>query len=89
DEYTEKNPVIQTDIFNENSIITKESGFKISREYKRLYFKLDKEKIDSVVKMSNHVSLFLNEDSEIVGLEFSSFSDNEWAELSESIQSTT
>ncbi|MGC2931228.1 hypothetical protein [Enterococcus faecalis] len=89
DQYTEKNPVIQTDIFNENSIITKESGFKISREYKRLYFKLDKEKIDSVVKMSNHVSLFLNEDSEIVGLEFSSFSDNEWAELSESIQSTT
>ncbi|EKG2070597.1 hypothetical protein O2N11_000460, partial [Enterococcus faecalis] len=77
------------DIFNGNSIITKESGFKISREYKRLYFKLDKEKIDSVVKMSNHVSLFLNEDSEIVGLEFSSFSDNEWAELSESIQSTT
>ena len=88
-EYTEKNPVLQTDIFDENSIITKESGFKISREHKKLYFKLDKEKIDSVVKMSNHVSLFLNEDSEIIGLDFSSFSDNEWAELNESIKSTT
>lgn len=88
-EYAEKNPVIQTDIFDGNSIITKESGFKISREHKKLYFTLDKEKIDSVVKMSNHISLFLNEDSEIIGLEFSSFSDNEWAELNESIQSTT
>lgn len=88
-EYAEKNPVIQTDIFDENSIITKESGFKISREHKKLCFKLDKEKMDSVVKMSNHVSLFLNEDSEIIGLEFSSFSDNEWVELNESIKSTT
>lgn len=39
--------------------------------------------------MSLHVSLFLNEDSEIIGLEFSSFSGNEWAELNESIESTT
>lgn len=88
-EYAEKNPVIQTDIFDGNSITTKESGFKIFREHKKIYFKLDEEKIDSVVKMSNHVSLFLNEDSEIIGLEFSNFSDNEWAELNESIKSTT
>ncbi|EHR9822218.1 hypothetical protein K7H51_000875 [Listeria innocua] len=45
--------------------------------------------MDSIVKMSSHVSLFLNEDSEIIGLDFSSFSDNEWAELNESIKSTT
>ncbi|EHD1705083.1 hypothetical protein JR567_002884 [Listeria monocytogenes] len=89
EEYIEKNPVIQTDIFEKNSTITKESGFKISREHKKIYFKLDEEKIDSVVKMSLHVSLFLNEDSEIIGLEFSSFSGNEWAELNESIESTT
>lgn len=87
-EYTEKNPVIQTDIFDENSIITKESMFKIFREHKKIYFKLDDQKIDSVVKMSSHVSLFLNEDSEIIGMEFSSFSDNEWTELNESIKST-
>lgn len=88
-EYAEKNPVIQTDIFDGNPIITRESGFKVSREHTKLYFKLDEEKIDSIVKMSNHVSLFLNEDSEIIGLEFSGFSDNEWAELNESIKSTT
>ncbi|HHQ1211047.1 TPA: hypothetical protein ACSLAM_002669, partial [Listeria innocua] len=81
EEYTEKNPVIQIDIFEENSIITKESGFKIFRGNKKIYFKLDEEKVDSIVKMSSHVSLFLNEDSEIIGLDFSSFSDNEWAEL--------
>lgn len=88
-EYTEKNPVIQTDIFDANSIITKVSGFKIFMEFKKIYFKLDEEKVDSVAKMSSHVSLFLNEDSEIIGLEFSSFSDNEWTEFNESIKSTT
>ncbi|EAH4448592.1 hypothetical protein P3Q42_000662 [Listeria innocua] len=89
EEYTEKNPVIQIDIFEEISIITKESGFKIFRGNKKIYFKLDEEKVDSIVKMSSHVSLFLNEDSEIIGLYFSSFSDNQWAELNESIKSTT
>ncbi|ELD8333810.1 hypothetical protein SLM23_001175 [Listeria innocua] len=89
EEYTEKNPVIQIDIFEENSIIAKESGFKIFRGNKKIYFKLDEEKVDSIVKMSSHVSLFLNEDSEIIGLYFSSFSDNQWAELNESIKSTT
>ncbi|MBC1377580.1 hypothetical protein HB830_01495 [Listeria innocua] len=89
EEYTEKNPVIQIDIFEENSIITKESVFKIFRGDKKIYFKLDEENVDSIVKMSSHVSLFLNEDSEIIGLDFSRFSDNEWAELNESIKSTT
>lgn len=60
---------------------------KIVREQKKLYFKLNEEKIDSIVKMSNHVSLFLNENSEIIGLEFSNFSDNEWVELNKSINS--
>ncbi|WP_088816162.1 MULTISPECIES: hypothetical protein [Listeria] len=88
-EYTEKNPVIQTNIFDVNSIITKEAAFKILRERKKIYFKLDEEKIDSVIKMSSHVSLFLNEEGEVIGLEFSSFSDDEWTELNESIESTT
>ena len=86
-EYVKKNPIVETDIFGENSIITIESGLKIVREQKKLYFKLNEEKIDSIVKMSNHVSLFLNENSEIIGLEFSNFSDNEWVELNKSINS--
>jgi hypothetical protein len=83
---SEENPVIETDIFAENTIITKEADFNIFRENKNLFFKLNEENLDSVVKMSKHLSLFLNVENEIIGMKFSDFSETEWSEINDSIQ---
>ncbi|HCU0852438.1 TPA: hypothetical protein OUG27_002251, partial [Listeria monocytogenes] len=48
--------------------------------------KFDGEKIFTVMKMSNHVALFLNEDNKIVGMEISGFTEGEWKELDESMR---
>lgn len=85
-EYIEKNPVVETDIFAENTIITKDADFNIFRENKNLFFKLNEENLDSVVKMSKHLSLFLNVENEIIGMRFSDFSETEWSEINDSIQ---
>ncbi|EOG2454815.1 TPA: hypothetical protein ACN9NV_002173 [Listeria monocytogenes] len=81
-----KNPLIQTTIFDAYPIITKKSKFKVYRAHKEIYFKFDGEKIFTVMKMSNHVALFLNEDNKIVGMEFSGFTEGEWKELDESMR---
>lgn len=86
EEYEERNPVIETDIFFENTIVTKEADFSIFRTNKNLYFKLNEEKLDSMVKMSKHLSLFLNVENEIIGMEFSDFSETEWSEINDSIK---
>lgn len=85
-EYAEKNPVIETDIFAENTIITKEADFNIFRENKNLFFKLKEENLDSVVKMSKHLFLFLNVENEIIGMGLSDFSETEWSEINDGIQ---
>lgn len=56
------------------------------RAHKEIYFKFDGEKTFTVMKMSNHVALFLNEDNKIVGMEFSGFTEGEWKELDESMR---
>ncbi|MBC2250908.1 hypothetical protein HCB49_13000 [Listeria sp. FSL L7-0123] len=86
EKYTEKNPLIQTTIFDAYPVITKKSKFKVYRAHKKIYFKFDGEKIFTVMKMSNRVALFLNEDNKIVGMEFSGFTEDEWKELDESIR---
>jgi len=85
-EYIEKNPVVETDIFSGNPIVTKEADFNIFRENKNLFFKLKEENLDSVVKMSKHLSLFLNVENEIIGMRVSDFSETEWSEINDSIQ---
>lgn len=82
---SEENPLIETDIFAENTIITKEADFNIFRENKNLFFKLKEENLDSVVKMSKHLFLFLNVENEIIGMRFSDFSETEWSEINDSI----
>ncbi|MBC1572275.1 hypothetical protein HCJ25_11425 [Listeria sp. FSL L7-1426] len=86
EKYSEKNPLIQTTIFDAEPIITKRSKFKMFRAHKKIYFKFDQEKISTIVKMSSRVALFLNEDNKIVGMEFSGFTEDEWKELDESIR---
>ncbi|UHP09839.1 hypothetical protein LAX80_011905 [Listeria marthii] len=86
EKYTEKNPLIQTTIFDAYPVINKKSKFKMFRAHKKIYFKFDEEKISTIVKMSSRVGLFLNEDNKIVGMEFSGFTEDEWKELDESIR---
>ncbi|MBC1522124.1 hypothetical protein HB912_10745 [Listeria aquatica] len=86
EEYEEKNPVIETDIFSENTIVTKEADFNIFRGNKNLYFKLNEENLDSIIKMSKHLSLFLNVENKIIGMGFSDFSEEEWSEINDSIK---
>ncbi|MBC2184177.1 hypothetical protein HCB33_12500 [Listeria sp. FSL L7-0233] len=86
EKYSEKNPLIQTTIFDAEPIITKRSKFKMFRAHKKINFKFDQEKISTIVKMSSRVALFLNEDNKIVGMEFSGFTEDEWKELDESIR---
>lgn len=83
---SEENPVIETDIFAENTIVTKEADFNIFRENKNLFFKLKEENLDSVIKMSKHLFLFLNVENEIIGMRFSDFSETEWSEINDSIK---
>lgn len=83
---SEQNPVIETDIFAENTIVTKEADFNIFRDNKNLYFKLSDEKLDSIVKMSKHLSILLNGMHEIIGMKFSGFSETEWSEINDSIE---
>ncbi|MGM0340980.1 hypothetical protein [Enterococcus sp. AZ007] len=83
----EKNPMIQMDIFDGNSIATEDSKFKILREYKKLFFKLDKEKLHTTVKISKHLLFFLNMDHKIIGMEFACLSEEEWSKINKSIVS--
>ncbi|EAD9124702.1 hypothetical protein AOC40_11050 [Listeria monocytogenes] len=83
---TEKNPLIQTTIFDDYPVITKKTKFKMFRAHKKIYFKFDEAKISTIVKMSSHVGLLLNQDNKIVGMEFSGFTEDEWKELDESIK---
>ncbi|EDK4068864.1 hypothetical protein GGC09_09060, partial [Listeria monocytogenes] len=83
---SEKNPLIQTTIFGDYPVITKKTKFKVFRAHKKIYFKFDEAKISTIVKMSSHVGLLLNQDNKIVGIEFSGFTEDEWKELGESIK---
>lgn len=82
----EKNPIIDTDMFNQNTVITEENDFELYRDSQSIFFKLNKENISSVIKMSKHLSLFVNERDQIIGMMFSGFSKEEWLEINESIK---
>lgn len=85
-ELEERNPIIETDIFNKDRVITKEADFDVLRGNTNIFFKLNEEKLSIVVKMSEHLSLLLNKDNEVIGMVFSGFSKQEWLKLNESIK---
>lgn len=86
--FEKRNPVIETDIFNKDRVITKEANFDMHRGKASIYFKLNEEKLSTVIKMSKHLSLLINGDTEIIGLKFSGFSKEEWLELNGNIKNS-
>lgn len=79
----ENNPQIETAIFAENTVITIRTHFKIYKKDRSLYFSIEDKEITNI-KISNHLTLFLNSKNEIVGMRFSDFSEDQWESITSS-----
>lgn len=86
DNYIEKNPIVDLNIFSKEEVVTTNAHFEMIKTKDSIYFILDKEKVESVVKMSEHLYVFFDLNNRIIGIKFTGFSKEDWKEIEESIQ---
>jgi len=81
------NPIIDMDIFNDNHIVTENVYFNIFKHNKKVYVLQESATICKQLRM-DVVNLLLDEQNNIIGFVFGDFSDDEWEEVTESIDSS-
>lgn len=84
--YIEANPIINLDIFSNETVVTNNQEFDIQKKDKSVYYILDSETVESVIKVSKHLYIFINKNERIIGMQFLIFDDNDWKEINESIE---
>lgn len=83
----EGNPIIDMNIFKEEHIITDNVNYNIFRHDKKIYVLQESVTVCRQLTM-DVVSLLLDEQDNITGFVFEGFSDDEWKEVNESIDSS-
>ncbi|MCH1939863.1 hypothetical protein [Holdemania massiliensis] len=81
------NPIIDMSIFSEDHIITDNVNFNIYIHDKKIYILQESIAVCKQLKMK-FVSLLLDKQNNISGFVFEDFSDGEWKEVKESIDSS-
>ena len=80
------NPIVSSDTFLSNSIITNNENFTFYISNNAIYFVIDTEKEFKSFKVSNHLILFVNKFNIIVGMYFSNFIEDQWVEIQEIVK---
>lgn len=83
----EGNPIMDMNIFKEEHIVTDNVKFNIFRHEKKIYVLQESVTVCKQLTM-DVVSLLLDEQNNITGFVFGGFSDDEWKEVNESIDSS-
>lgn len=83
----EGNPIIDMSIFKEEHIVTDNVNFNIFRHDKKIYVLQESVTVCKQLTMGV-VSMLLDEQNNITGFIFEGFSDDEWKEVNESIDSS-
>lgn len=81
------NPEIDMDIFKQEHIITDIINFKVMRHENKIYIICDSTQIDKKLAMEN-LDILLDTKKNIIGYIFSGFTEEEWNEINESINSS-
>lgn len=84
--FHEGTPIMDLEIFHENKIMVDSSEFNIFKSNKNIYFILNDEVIDDVIKISEHLYLFVNNENKLIGALFSEFTKFEWSEIEAGFQ---
>jgi hypothetical protein len=81
------NPEIDMALFEQEHIITDNTDFKVMRHEKKIYIICDSGQVDKKLIMDN-LDILLDNKGNMVGYIFSGFTEWEWNEINESIDSS-
>lgn len=83
----EGNPIMDMSIFKDEHIVTDNVNFEIFRQDKRIYVLQESTTVSKQLTM-DVVSLLLDEQNNLTGFVFEGFSNDEWKEVNEGIDSS-
>lgn len=83
----EGNPIMDMNIFKQEHIVTDNVNFDVFRQDKKIYVLQESITVYKQLKM-DVVTLLLDEQNNLIGFVFEGFSDDEWKEVNEGIDSS-
>jgi len=78
DDISYSNPTLNLNEFNGESVFTNNNNYEICIGERKIFFVINNENVNSMIRISEHVFLILNIEKDIIGIKFSEFNDDDW-----------